>query len=283
MKQADKPRNTFGQLTRFWRSTLELSQAQLAERVETAPRHISFLETGRSKPTREMVLRLSSALELGQRDTDTLLMASGLVASPSQLDLNAPENAQLRRTVGMLLEKHEPYPAQIINNMGDVVMCNKAWLSMMDFAGIQQVIGPRDPAQQTNLYHLYFSEDGLKQGIRNWEELACFILLKVKEQQFISADSKLEELSEWLQAYPGLPTDWARRAKNTKSTSTYDIKYQSATHKFHSRTLITSIEANYNESNSQLKLHSCFPQNDDTKALWEGLNLSGYTGHPLIY
>jgi len=283
MNQADKPLNTFGQLTRFWRDTLELTQAQLAERVESAPRHISFLETGRSKPTREMVLRLSSALELGQRDVDTLLMASGLVATPTQLDLNARENSQLRRTVGMLLEKHEPYPAQIINNIGDVVMCNKAWLAMMDFAGIQQIIGPRDPAHKINLFHLYFSEDGLKQNIVNWEELACFILLKVKEQQFISADSKLEELSEWLQAYPGLPKDWAKRAKNTKNTSIYNIVYKSGSHKFHSHTLITSIEANYNESSSQLKLHSCFPINSATRVLWEGLNLDNYTDHPLVY
>lgn len=268
MPNSDSNPNAFGQLTRFWRATLGLSQAQLAERVEAAPRHISFLETGRSNPTREMVLRIAQSLELPERDTGTLLIAAGFTVATSELDLHAPHNQALKQSLTLLLNKHDPYPALIINNIGDVLMCNQSWLAMLHYAGLDSQLD----APVVNLFHLYFSEDGLRQGIENWEELACFILLKIKEQQLLTGDSKLEELSEWLQAYPGLPKNWAKRARGIRSTSLYDIHYKDNAHRFSSRTLVTGVEPGRNETYSQLELHSYFPLDAAAEAFWQQLS-----------
>ncbi|MGH1370898.1 MAG: helix-turn-helix domain-containing protein [Cellvibrionaceae bacterium] len=278
MPESPNNRNAFGKLIRFWRNTLDLSQAQLAEKVEAAPRHISFLETGRSNPTREMVTRIAQALELGSRESSTLYNAAGFSIESAPIDINAPEHQKLKQTLGMLLQKHEPYPALVINHIGDIVLGNRAWQAMMEFVGLHDQLS----RHEINLYHLYFSEEGLKQGIDNWEELACFLLLNIREKQILTGNSRLEELSQWLQAYPGLPLDWAKRIKGIRNTSIYDIHYDADPLQFSSRTLVTGVEPNRNETYSQLELHTFIPQNADTQGFWESLDLDNTPRHPLI-
>ncbi len=278
MSETPTNRNAFGKLIRFWRTTLDLSQAQLAEKVEAAPRHISFLETGRSNPTRDMVTRIAQALELGARESSTLFNAAGFSIESSPIDINSPEHQKLKQTLAILLQKHEPYPALVINHIGDIVLGNRAWQAMMEFVGLREQLS-RD---EINLYHLYFSEEGLKQGIDNWEELACFLLLNIREQQMLTGNPRLEELSQWLQAYPGLPLDWAKRIKGIRNTSIYDIHYDAGPLQFLSRTLVTGVEPNRNETHSHLELHTFIPQNDATQAFWESLDLDNTVAHPLI-
>lgn len=278
MAETANNRNAFGKLIRFWRTTLDLSQAQLAEKVEAAPRHISFLETGRSKPTRDMITRIAQALELGARETNTLFNAAGFSVESSPIDIHSPEHQKLKQTLALLLQKHEPYPALVINHIGDIVLGNRAWQAMMEFVGLTEQLS----RHEINLYHLYFSEEGLKRGIDNWEELACFLLLNIRERQMLTGNPRLEELSLWLQAYPGLPQNWAKRTRGIRNTSIYDIHYDAGPLQFSSRTLVTGVEPDRNETHSQLELHSFIPQNESTQAFWESLDLDNTPSHPLI-
>lgn len=279
MPETETNRNAFGKLVRFWRTTLDLSQANLAEKVEAAPRHISFLETGRSNPTRDMVSRIAQSLDLGARESSTLFAAAGFSIPPSPLYIDAPEHQMLKQTLGLLLQKHEPYPALVINHIGDIVLGNRSWQAMMEHIGLHEQLS----RPEINLYHLYFSEEGLKRGIDNWEELACFLLLSIHEQQMLTGNTRLEELSQWLQAYPGLPLDWAKRTKGITNTSIYDVNYTDAGPlQFKSRTLITGVEPNRNETYSQLELHSFIPQNSATQEFWESLDLDNLACHPRI-
>lgn len=273
--------NAFGQLIRFWRTTVGLSQAQLAANVEAAPRHISFLETGRSNPTRDMVLRLAQALKLGERDIGTLLISAGFIHDPSPLNLHAEENHLLKDSLSMMLAKHEPYPALVLNSIGDILLCNRSWLAMIQFAGLQDRL--KQPV--INLLDFYFSEEGLRRHIANWEDLACFLLLRIKEQHLLTGNPKLAELSTWLQAYPGLPKNWAKRAKGAKSLSLYDIHYQTAerTEVFASRTLVTGIEPERNAALGELQLHSFLPLNKATQTFWENSSSQVIQDHPLLY
>ncbi|WP_439133999.1 MmyB family transcriptional regulator [Pseudomaricurvus sp.] len=273
--------NAFGQLIRFWRTTVGLSQAQLAASVEAAPRHISFLETGRSNPTREMVLRLAQALKLGERDIGTLLISAGFIHDPSPLNLHAEENQLLKDSLSMMLAKHDPYPALILNSIGDILLCNRSWLAMIQFAGLEDRL--KQPV--VNLLDFYFSEEGLRRHITNWEDLACFLLLRIKEQHLLTGNPKLAELSTWLQAYPGLPEKWAKRAKGAKSLSLYDIHYQSLEHNtsFASRTLVTGIEPERNAAIGELQLHSFLPLNTATQTFWESFSNMTVQDHPLLH
>ncbi|MAZ88774.1 MAG: hypothetical protein CL693_14130 [Cellvibrionaceae bacterium] len=278
MSAIESSRNAFGKLVRFWRTNLDLSQAQLAEKVEAAPRHISFLETGRSNPTRDMVARIAQALALGPRENTTLYTAAGFSVEPTPLNIDSEEHKALKETLAILLRKHEPYPALVVNHIGEIILGNRAWLAMMKVVELDEQIS----RPNINLFHLYFSEEGLKQGIENWEELACFLLLRIREQEMLTGNPRLEELSEWLQAYPGLPQDWAKRALGSRNTSLYDLHYNAGDLKFRSRTLVTGVEPSRSETFSQLELHSFIPQNEETQRFWETMDLQACENHPLV-
>ncbi|NIB43039.1 helix-turn-helix domain-containing protein [Pseudomaricurvus alkylphenolicus] len=271
--------SSFGQLLRFWRNALKLSQAQLAERVEAAPRHLSFLETGRSNPTREMVLRLAHELDLGQRETGILLMSAGFTRLAEQLDVHSPVNGVLKNTLVMQLKKNEPYPSVLINSIGDIQMCNRGWLAMMHSLGLQE----QYQRPVVNLFDLYFSQEGMKERMENWSGLACFLLLNIKEQQLLGNNEKLKELTDWLEAYPGLPEDWAIRARGTRVASCYDIGFDHPLGSLKSRGLVTGIEPERYDIASRLELHSFFPLDEATEEAWAKLQEFTLDAHPLLY
>jgi len=270
----------FGRLLRFWRSVSGLSQAQLSHQLSTSPRHISFLETGRSQPSRAMVERLVKELCLSEREGNVLLLAAGLTPNESAVGLGGSEGRLLRRQIKLLLAKHEPYPAFVANNVGDIVMCNRAWLAMMS-----RVL-PANKRADINVYHLYFSEEGLRDLIGNWDELSCVLLLQVKEQQLLTGDEKLNELMQWLEAYPGIPQDWAQRAKSIRFASGYELAVQFDGREYSMDTVITGIDPMRMAMVSQLKLHSFYPSAEHTERWWqwnseqpESMELA----HPLLY
>lgn len=257
--------NAFGELLRFWRSTLELSQLTLAQKLETTPRHISFLETGRSQPSREMVMRLATTLELNERETGVMIIAAGLLPESQTLDVEAPENELLKQHIAWLLAKHEPYPAVVLNYIGDIVMSNQAWKKMAAKMA-------HDASEETlrNVYNLYFSMDGFKSKIPKWTELTCSLLLRLQEQYCLTAHPKLAELLVWLKAYPDVPDNWAAMSKGKEHPSFYDITFINNEQRVESRAVITAIEPQRNALIEQLQMHSYFPLDDETKALWEG-------------
>jgi transcriptional regulator with XRE-family HTH domain len=116
----------FGQQLRFWRRHRALSQLQLAALAETTPRYVSFLETGRSRPGRELVLRLAECLDVPLRDRNTMLVAAGLSPMFVERTLHDDTIAPYRRAIETILERHEPYPASVLNLFGEVVMTNRA-------------------------------------------------------------------------------------------------------------------------------------------------------------
>ncbi len=114
----------FGTLLREWRRTRRLSQGDLAEASEVSARHISFLETGRSAPSRSMVLVLASALDMPLRDRNLLLQAAGFASVYQDSAPGPPESGPLRRTLDLLLRHHEPYPAIAVSTGLDLVVMN---------------------------------------------------------------------------------------------------------------------------------------------------------------
>lgn len=253
----------FGRLLRFWRTVAGLSQAQLSHQLNTSPRHISFLETGRSQPSRAMIERLLPELGLSEREGNVLLLAAGLTPNESGHGIDGDEGHRLRRQLQLLLRQHDPYPAFVANNLGDMVMCNRAWLSM-----IRRVL-PLEQRRDLNVYHLYFSEEGIRDSIDNWSEFSCALLLQVKEQQLLTGDDKLNELMQWMEAYPGVPQDWAQRAKAMRFVSGYELAVQLKGERYKMETVITGIDPMRMKMVNQLKLHTFYPVGENTRQLWQ--------------
>lgn len=194
----------FGALLRYWRGARNLSQLDLATEAGVSSRHLSFLENGRSQPSRDMVLMLAEVLEVPLREQNALLQAAGFAAAYGETDLDAPEMAAVRASIAFLLERHEPYPAVLLDRHWNVVMSNRGGTALMT----RFVASPAALASPINVMRLLFRAEGARPFIRNWDELAAAMVQRLHREAAVAArdDGAHALLAEVLAA--GVPADW---------------------------------------------------------------------------
>lgn len=186
----------FGEQLRRWRQHRRLSQLDLALDAEISTRHLSFLETGRAAPSREMVLKLSEQLEVPLRERNALLNAAGYAPLFRERPLSDEAMAPARRAVELVLKGHEPYPAVVVDRHWNLVMANDAVGSLLTGAA------PALLAQPANVLRLSLHPDGLAPRIVNLGQWRGHLLERLKRQIAASADPVLIALMEELAAYP---------------------------------------------------------------------------------
>lgn len=118
--------DSFGMLLKQWRNQRGFSQLDLAVTSQVSQRHISFLESGRAKPSRDMVLQLATVLEIPLRQQNLLLSAAGFAPTHTQTDLSAPEMSSVRRALDFMLQQQKPYPAFVIDRYWNLMLTNNA-------------------------------------------------------------------------------------------------------------------------------------------------------------
>ena len=192
-----------GDVLRDWRQRRRLTQMDLALDAEISPKHLSFLETGRAQPSREMVLNLSERLEIPLRERNTLLVAAGYAPVFGERSLNDPTLASAREAVDLVLKGHEPYPALAVDRHWNLVAANSTVLKLMT-APPALMIPP------INVLRLSLHPDGLASRIRNYAEWKGHVLARLKRQIEQSADPVLAALHDELAKYrkagePALP------------------------------------------------------------------------------
>ena len=195
--------SAFGRLLRHWRQARGLSQLALAVEAEISSRHVSFLETGRTQPSREMVQRLGAVLDLPLDERNALALAAGYAPSYGERALGAPELAHVRRALAFILRQQEPYPALVVDRTWNVVMYNDATPRIFDrFRGA----APLPPEVAGNALLATFHPDGVRQFIVNWEELAGPLIHTVHREAATSEAAA--RLRDALLAFPGVPARW---------------------------------------------------------------------------
>ncbi len=193
------PPPEFGARLRWWRCTRRYSQLDLANEAEVSSRHLSFLETGRSKPSREMVIHLATVLELPLRDGNGLLAAAGFAPVYSEVDLDAPEMAGIRTVLTTILDAHMPNPAAVLDRLGDLVDANPAALRLM---GEIVPAGSEALEPAPNLHRLVFHPEGIRARTRNWADVASSVLLRLeRERNHRPADEALAALVDEMVSY----------------------------------------------------------------------------------
>ena len=185
-----------GTLLREWRQRRRLSQLDLALEADISTRHLSFLETGRSLPSREMVLRLAEQLEVPLRGRNTLLMAAGYAPVFPERPLEDPALQGARKAVDLVLAGHEPYPALAIDRHWTLIASNNAVTPML--AGVDPSL-LRPPI---NVLRLSLHPAGLAPRIANLGEWRAHLLARLRRQIEVSADPTLIELWRELSDYP---------------------------------------------------------------------------------
>ena len=193
-----------GSLLRHWRGLRNKSQLDLSLDSGVSQRHISFVEGGRSAPSRQMLLNIAQALDIPLRDRNTLLLAAGYAPIYSEDAWNAAEMQSVTTAIGRMLRQHEPYPAVVMDRYWNVLMANdyapRFFNCFIDMSARKK---PR------NLLHLMFDPDGMRPFIANWEDVAKSLIQRVyRESVGRVVDDKTKELLSSLLAYPGAQADW---------------------------------------------------------------------------
>lgn len=184
-----------GGLLRDWRQRRRLSQLDLASEAEISTRHLSFVETGRSRPSREMVLHLAERLDVPLREKNVLLVAAGYAPVFPERNIDDPELAPARKAVDLVLTGHEPYPAIAVDRHWNLIAANSAAQFFMTGA---------DPAllrPPVNVLRLSLHPQGLAPRIANLAEWRAHLLHRLRQQVDASGDPELAELVGELAGY----------------------------------------------------------------------------------
>lgn len=193
-----------GDHLREWRQKRRMSQLDLALDAEISTRHLSFLETGRARPSREMILRLAEQLEMPLRDRNAMLAVAGFAPLFGERSLDDPDMAGARRAIDLILAAHEPWPALVVDRRWDLVAANRGIAAML--AGIpSELLGP--PA---NAIRLALHPQGFAPRIVNFAEWRHHLLERLREQARASIDGALDPLLAELESYPVPPMPDAR-------------------------------------------------------------------------
>lgn len=185
-----------GELLRGWRQRRRLSQLDLALEASISTRHLSFLETGRAQPSRDMVLRLAERLEVPLRERNALLAAAGFAPVYRERPLDDPALAAARKAIDLVLAGHEPFPALAIDRHWTLVASNLAVRRLMAGAAPALLKPP------VNVLRLSLHPDGLAPRIANLGEWRSHLLARLRHQIALSADPTLAGLLGELEAYP---------------------------------------------------------------------------------
>jgi transcriptional regulator with XRE-family HTH domain len=188
-----------GALLREWRRRRKLSQLALALGADVSQRHLSFVESGRAQPSREMVLRLAAHLELPLRERNRLLLAAGFAPYYPERPLDDPALGAARVAIERVLGAHEPYPALALDRHWTLVMANRAVAPLLAGAS------PTLLAPPVNVLRLSLHPEGLARCIVNYQQWRTHLLERLHQQVLASADPVLEALHDDLRAYPAPP------------------------------------------------------------------------------
>ncbi|AZM49557.1 transcriptional regulator [Streptomyces sp. WAC 06738] len=187
---------TAGALLRNWRERRGLSQLELALRADSSARHISFVETGRSRPSRAMVLKLAEHLDMPVRERNALLLAAGHAPHYPETPLDDPAMAELRQGVEQLVAAHEPFPAVVVDGAYNVVAANRGILLVLDEVPEELLRPP------LNAMRLTLHPDGLAKKIRNLPQWRAHLLHQMDRQLSLVRSPALKELYDEVAAYP---------------------------------------------------------------------------------
>jgi transcriptional regulator with XRE-family HTH domain len=191
----DTAKSIGGQL-RMWRQRRHLSQLDLACEADISARHVSFLETGRSMPSREMLLRLAERLAIPLRERNPLLLSAGFAPVYSERKLDDPALAQAKKAIELVIAGHEPYPALAIDRHWSLLAANSALHPLLG------AVAPRLLEPPINVLRLGLHPEGLAPRVENFGEWRSHLLSRLRHQIDATADPVLVELLAELESYP---------------------------------------------------------------------------------
>lgn len=251
-----------GVLLREWRAARRLSQLDLALEAGLSSRHLSYVETGKSQPSREAVARLADALELPLRERNELLVAAGYAPQYAERSLDQPALAQIRRAIDLLLAQQEPYPAFLIDRRWNILGANRAALRVNRF-----LLDGRDSPHRNMLRH-FFDPADLRGAVANWNEVAGSLMRHLHATvRAAPADAAARALLEEVLAYPDVPAHWRHRDLDTAPAPLLGVVFRKHGRELRFFSTITTFATPRDVTLDEMRIESCFAEDEATAAL----------------
>lgn len=263
------PPSPVGRLLSHWRGRRRMSQLALAIEAEISLRHLSFVETGRSHPSRQMVLLLAEVLEVPPRARNDLLAAAGYAPIYRESSLDTPEMEQFRRALDFILRQQEPYPAIVLDRHWNILLGNEG---ADRFVGLFLDSAQAAALGSPNAMRLICHPGGLRPYIVNWEVTAAALIQWLHRDLLRSADPGIRLLLDELLAYPSVPRNWRTLDLDAPTGPFLAIEmHKGDTHlKFFST--LTTLGTPYDITLHELRIESFFPADEATDTALRGLN-----------
>jgi transcriptional regulator with XRE-family HTH domain len=260
-----------GSLLSRWRQSRRLSQLDLALEAGVSARHISFLETGRAKPSREMLLVLSNVLDVPLRERNLLLLAAGYAPVYGETSLDDPRMSQVRAAVEVILRSNEPRSALAHDRYWNVVMANEAFIRFLG-----AMLGKAPPgleplqvsaAPRVNVLHLLFNPDGLRKVIVNWEEVAKSLLNEAYRRLAWARDDALKRLIAEILSYPGVPARWREPQLESSHDLILPMELNLDGRIARMFSTVTAVQTPHDVTLQELHIEVFYPADDETKSV----------------
>lgn len=248
----------FGGALKEARGLHGMSQLTLALEAGVSARHVSFIESGRSQPSRPMVLRLAEALELPLRESNMLLNAAGYAAHYRERGLEDADLAPARRILGMMLERHDPYPALVFNRHWDLMMANMGAAALTSLLDLPPIDGP------ANLLRLMLDPNLLKPYIEDWEAVARDVILRARREAAPGDEIVMRLLDEVL-AYPGVPEDWRAPVAEQSTAPFLTVTFNAGGRRLSWVTTFTTFGTPQDITLQELRIESFYPADEATE------------------
>jgi transcriptional regulator with XRE-family HTH domain len=260
--------NDFASALRYWRTRRGVSQLRLSADSGVSQRHLSFLESGRSQPSRDLILKLGIALDVPLRQRNAMLLAAGFAPAYQERSLSDPELASVIQALEFMLRQQAPFPALVVDRLWNLVMFNEPAAGLMRWLlGMPPDAAiPRDGS--INVLRLMLSPDGVRRHLLNWEAVCADSLLWIQREAMADGPgSEATALLAELSALPGMPS--AGDVPNLERRALPFLPLQIARDgvRLNLFTTITTLGTPHDVTVHELRLESFFPA-DAATADW---------------
>jgi transcriptional regulator with XRE-family HTH domain len=241
-----------GPLLRYWRQERGKSQLDLSMDTGISQRHLSFVESGRSAPSRDFLSIVSDALNIPLRERNVLLLASGYAPQFSQQSMDADQMAIVTQAIDRMLQQHEPHPALVLDRHWNVVRTNQAAPRFFgQFVDLEARPKPR------NLLDLMFDPAGMRPFVEAWEKVAAGLLQRVRREAVGQVlDAELQELLKRLRQYPGVA---ALKPSHAPQSPVLPMVFRRGSQRFSYFSLITTVGTPQCITAQELRVECMFP------------------------
>ena len=254
-----------GDMLRFWRNLKRISQLDLALDVGISSKHLSFVETGKSQPSRSLLLRIAESLKLPLRHQNAFLTAAGYASVYGEESFNGQKMVMVRQALQRMLEKHEPYPAFVVNAAYKILMSNSGFEQT-----VKVFLGENILEKYDNIYRILFAEDGLQQFIVDWPVVEKVLFARLWDEAVSTQNSELISLYKEISKLRTGEDPMDIQMDYYLPVMSMTLENESIRASFFST--ITTLGTPLDLATQELRIEALYPADEETKQLFPSGN-----------